>query len=170
MKTCLRYLIVWLIILGCITILFGGCAQTRAAKKPVVVEPPKPVPIPEPPAPAPAPEPVVVAPPPAPEPVVVAPPPPPLPPKPVPPPPKKPAPQFGIIKTPPVSILGKRITTVDILAAPNASSQVVAQVADKARVQVLSKTAANWYKIKLPNGKIGWISANFLVIPTKSSP
>lgn len=171
MKSSIRYLIYLLVVLGCISVIITGCAQMKAAKKPVIVEPPKPVPAPEPPPPPPVPEPVVVTPPLAPEPVVVTPPPPPPPPpKPVPPPPKKPAPQFGTIKTPPVSILGKRITTVDILATPNANSQVVAQVADKTRVQILSKTAADWFKIKLPNGTIGWISGHYIVIPTKASP
>jgi hypothetical protein len=169
MKSNLRYLIFSLIILVGISVVITGCAQTRAAKKPIVVEQPKPVPIPEPPPPPPAPEPVVVAPlPPPPEPVVVAPPPPP--PKPVPPPPKKPAAQYGMIKTPPISILGKRITIIDVMATPNANSQIVAQVADKTRVQILSKNANNWFRIKLPGGKIGWISGNFIVIPTKTSP
>ncbi|MFB3897182.1 MAG: SH3 domain-containing protein [bacterium] len=171
MQSSLRYLILSISIFICIAIIFTGCAQIRAAKKPVIVEPAKPVPAPEPPPPPPPPEPVVVAPPPAPEPVVVVtPPPPPPPPKPVPPPPKKPAPQFGTIKTPPVSILGKRITAVDILSTPNANSPVVTQVADKTRVQILSKIPANWYKIKLLNGTIGWISGNYIVIPTKTSP
>jgi SH3-like domain-containing protein len=77
---------------------------------------------------------------------------------------------MATVKTPPVSILGKKITTVDILSAPGPNHPVIAQVADKTRVQVLSKTANNWYKIKIPDGKIGWISGSFLVIPVKTSP
>ncbi|MDI6784767.1 MAG: SH3 domain-containing protein, partial [bacterium] len=156
-----------------ISVLITGCAQTRVAKKPVVVEQPKPVPPPEPPPPEPPPpEPTPpLPPPPVPPEVVVTPPPPPQPlPKPVPPPVKKPAPEIAIVKTPPISILGKKVTMVDVLSAPGPDNPVVAQVADKTLVQILSKTANNWYKIKLPEGKIGWISGSFLVIPTKTSP
>ncbi|MCX7919163.1 MAG: SH3 domain-containing protein [bacterium] len=171
--------ILLLIVCLCLAILITGCAKTRVAKKPIIIEPAEPVPPPEPPPaplppPPPEPESVTPAPPPPPEPVVVIPSvppsPPPPPPKPVAPPAKKPALQFATVTVPPISILGKKISTVDILTAPGPNNPVVAQVSDKTRVQIISKTANNWYKIKLPDGRVGWISGNFLIIPVKTSP